>query len=153
MNPARGWLSFAFWSHKICRWICPWAMLTALVSNAVLVLIPQLPSGLMNSLTGSGAWSQRLLQTFLAIQVLGYLSAAVTRRLKLSARWQKPFRLPELFVQTNLALLVGFFRWFKGIRSGTWVRTERTEVTLPGSPMTPKPDAAQHAASELVTSP
>ena len=89
----------------------------------------------------------------LAIQLGGYLCAGLTRSLKLSARWQKPFRLPELFVQTNLALLVGFFRWMKGIRSGTWVRTDRTSTSIPAaSGLVAGSHAAQIASPPVLSS-
>src|SRR5260221_3801858 len=37
LNPINGWISLTFGSHKILRWLCPFALIAALVSNALLL--------------------------------------------------------------------------------------------------------------------
>jgi glycosyltransferase involved in cell wall biosynthesis len=108
--PPRGWLAFAFWSHKVLRWACPVALASALVCNALLVRSSPLYVGMMAAQGGL------------------YLLALATPRFdRLPGVW-KVLRLPEMFVQMNLALAVGFVRFARGIRGGTWTRTERTDV-------------------------
>src|SRR5205085_81616 len=33
LNPARGWVAFTFFSHKVLRWVCPFFLLGLLVSS------------------------------------------------------------------------------------------------------------------------
>ncbi len=106
LSPRHGWLAFCFLSHKVVRWCCPAFLLTALVTNACLLRQPAYVA-------------------LMAAQIGFYIAAFVGLRLPHGQGWQRPFRLPAMFVSMNLALAVGFWRWIKGIRSGTWKRTER----------------------------
>ena len=36
LSPRHGWVSFAFWSHKILRWLSPFALIAALIVNCAL---------------------------------------------------------------------------------------------------------------------
>src|SRR6185295_18870310 len=36
LNPKSGWVAFTFLSHKILRWLCPFALLSMLVSSLAL---------------------------------------------------------------------------------------------------------------------
>ena len=107
LNPAYGWVALTFWSHKICRWLCPLFMAGALAANLALV-------------------SQPLYQGLLLAQLAFYLVAAVELGSKVS-RLPRVLRLPAMFVSMNAALLVGLWRSLRGIRGGTWKRTERTQ--------------------------
>ncbi|MFN7135339.1 MAG: glycosyltransferase family 2 protein, partial [Myxococcales bacterium] len=40
LNPARGFVAFAFWSHKVLRWVAPMLMGLALLANAALLASP-----------------------------------------------------------------------------------------------------------------
>jgi cellulose synthase/poly-beta-1,6-N-acetylglucosamine synthase-like glycosyltransferase len=115
LSPLRGWLAFAFWSHKVLRWSCPVALALALVCNGLLAW--------SSPLNGSVLYG-----SLLAVQSLLYVLALATSCFeRLPGVW-KVLRLPEMFVQMNLALAVGFVRFVRGIRGGTWTRTERNSV-------------------------
>lgn len=109
LRPRFGWLAFAFFSHKVLRWICPAFLGAALVTNIILA-------------------SQPGYYALLLLQELFYV-AAIAARFSTGQRWQRPLRIPAMFFSMNLALVVGFWRWIRGIRSGTWKRTERDETT------------------------
>lgn len=107
LSPLRGYLAFAFFSHKCLRWFAPHLMIVALVANLVLAA---------DSLSYQILLIAQL--CFYALAVLGYL-------------WGKAgtvpsvLRIPSFFVGMNAALLVGFWKYLTGRFGGTWARTER----------------------------
>lgn len=106
LNPAQGWIAYTFWSHKIYRWLCPLFMITAFITNTLLVLRP-------------------FYQCLLIGQILFYALAICGIGQATSTRMPRMLRLPAMFVSMNAALLVGLGRSLRGIRGGTWKRTER----------------------------
>ncbi|WP_339728410.1 glycosyltransferase family 2 protein [uncultured Gimesia sp.] len=113
LNPKHGYVAFAFWSHKLLRWLCPAFMLMALVANLCLIQSP-------------------IYQMTLLAQGLFYLSAFVGMKFVNGNRYLKLCRVPGMFVQMNLALGIGFCRWLSIRQTGIWDRTERSQtVTLP----------------------
>jgi cellulose synthase/poly-beta-1,6-N-acetylglucosamine synthase-like glycosyltransferase len=106
LNPAHGWLALAFFSHKVLRWFGPFFMVAMLLANLLLL----------------GAKPYR---AAMAAQAVFYAVAALGRRVSGRGGLAKAARLPALFVGANLALLVGFGRWIRGTRGGTWERTAR----------------------------
>jgi cellulose synthase/poly-beta-1,6-N-acetylglucosamine synthase-like glycosyltransferase len=102
--PWRGFHSIAFWSHKVLRWIAPFFMIIALISNIALLPHP-------------------LFTVLLELQVIFYtfaLIGALMRRRKIVL-----FSAPYYFVIINLALLLGFFRFATGTQQAAWKRTAR----------------------------
>jgi cellulose synthase/poly-beta-1,6-N-acetylglucosamine synthase-like glycosyltransferase len=111
LDPSHGWLAFAFLSHKILRWTCPFFLVGALVSNITLLDHP-------------------LYRAFFAAQVALYALAALPLVLSpVGLKLPRPLRLPALFVGVNAALLVGFWRWLTGGQRPNWRRTARTGAT------------------------
>ena len=108
LNPLRGWIAFTFWSHKIARWLCPLLMIGALVANV-------------------GLMSQPLYRSLLIAQEAFYLVAVIGKVWLTDNRLPRSLRLPAMFVSMNVALLAGLWRSLRGIRGGTWKRTERTQ--------------------------
>ena len=108
LNPARGWIAFTYWSHKMLRWFCPLCMLGALIANLLLL-------------------DARIYQITLGLQLALYLTAVAGLLTPLGNYLPRLLRLPAMFVSMNAALLVGMWRSVRGIRSGTWKRTERTQ--------------------------
>jgi len=108
LNPLRGNIAFAFWSHKVLRWLCPLLMLTALISNIVLIRHPFFALLLLGQVL------------FYAIAVAGlqFHGRGVSARV---------MKLSSLFVSMNAALAVGFYRWAGRHQSGAWKRTARTQ--------------------------
>ena len=39
LHPRHGWTAFTFWSHKVLRWVCPFLLVAALATNAVLAAV------------------------------------------------------------------------------------------------------------------
>jgi len=108
LSPAMGFLAYAFWSHKVLRWTCPFFMVAALVTSVAL------------------ASSSLVAALMLIVQLAGYTVAAVghgSRGNKGSAL--RMARLTTMFASMNLALLVGFWMWVAGRQGGIWQRTAR----------------------------
>lgn len=111
LNPRWGWTAFAFWSHKVLRWVGPLFLCAALLSALALVRDP-------------------LYRTLLVAQVGLYALSALIAVLPGSSRPVRAARILPMFVGMNVALFVGFFRWFRGRQNGVWTRTPR----VPGAP-------------------
>ena len=103
-RPRHGWLAFSFISHKLLRWLCPFWMLGALATSAML----------------AGDPFYRLL---LAAQLLGYGLSALGWHHRTHG-W-RVVRLSTMFTTMNAALLVGFWMWASGTQTGVWQRTAR----------------------------
>jgi cellulose synthase/poly-beta-1,6-N-acetylglucosamine synthase-like glycosyltransferase len=102
--PWRGWVAFAFWSHKVIRWLAPFLLVLVLVSNAFLV-------------------TQPFYRGTLYLQVTFYLAAGLgwlmSRQRHLLA---KLFRIPYYFVGSNVALLIGCYRCLTGRQQAAWTQ-------------------------------
>lgn len=100
--PWKGWIAFAFWSHKVLRWFAPFLLILALVSNALLLAHP-------------------LYRGLLILQLAFYIAAAagwlMSRHRHLLA---KLFRLPYYFVGSNVALFIGCYKCLTGRQQATW---------------------------------
>ena len=103
LHPRFGAVAFAFWGHKVLRWLVPQFFLMALLANVILLRSP-LFAGLFLLQTGGAA-------------------------LALRAYHAKPGREPGrlsrpigYFYLMNYALLCGFFRFLSGTQRVTWDR-------------------------------
>ena len=106
LHPRHGWRALAFLSHKILRWLCPFFLIGALAANVGLAVL------------GSQFWF------WVLVAQLGFYTVSLLAPAH-PGRWLRPFRLATMFTSMNLALMVGFGRWFWGSRSGTWAPTRR----------------------------
>lgn len=100
-------LFYAYWSHKVLRWLGPFFIIGALGLNAALVE------------------QQALYRATFVLQILlilGALSDLVFRKLNLHL---KPLRFLNHFYAMNLGLLFGFFKLLFGKRKATWKPTKR----------------------------
>ncbi len=106
-NPFRYHLfAWQLFSHKLCRWLVPFAMIAALVTNAVL------------------ASSSLFFQGTLAAQVVFYavaLAYLATKRLPSVGM----LRIPSFFVMVNLSILDAWIRYFRGERIVSWSPSKR----------------------------
>ena len=107
LNPLRYHLfAWQLLSHKLCRWLVPFAMIIALIANAVLAV------------------SSTVYQATLLAQVAFYALAILyiaTRRLPAMGM----FRLPSFFVMVNVSILDAWFRYFRGERIVSWSPSKR----------------------------
>ena len=118
LNPLRGRIALAFWSHKVLRWLCPVFLLTAFVTNIVLAGEPLYIGLLLTQLAFYGtAWA-------------GARLATSSGPSKLSVRLA---RVSSLFVAVNAALFVGMLRAIRGTDGAKWKRTARSENSCPES--------------------
>jgi cellulose synthase/poly-beta-1,6-N-acetylglucosamine synthase-like glycosyltransferase len=105
LNPSQGWTTFTFVSHKVLRWLCPFLLIAAFVTNLALINVP-------------------LYQLTMTVQALGYGLALLGLATGTRAGF-RPLRLATMFTAMNAALLVGFWRWASGGQQGIWQRTAR----------------------------
>lgn len=106
LDPRRGWIAFTFFSHKVLRWVCPFFLITLLAANVVL------------------AWHP-FYRLCLVAQLAYHALAVAASKPAHWARLPKLVRLALMFHAMNTALLVGFWRWLRGMHSGVWQRTSR----------------------------
>jgi hypothetical protein len=104
LNPARyGLFAWMLWSHKVCRWITPWASLLLLGSLA--------------ALAPAAAWARAALGAAAALGGLAGLG------------WLKPvprlIALPTYLVASNVAALHGWLRALRGELTPVWEPTRR----------------------------
>ena len=102
LNPLRyGLFSWQLASHKLARWLVPFAMLAALGASAAL------------------ASGSRFFAGALVLQVAGYLVAIVTVVLP-AAVPVGPLRGLRYLVEVNAAIVVAWARYLQGERIVTW---------------------------------
>ncbi len=104
--PWKGFVSLAFWSHKVLRWFAPFLLVAGLAANACLL--------------GTAFW-----RVIFALQLAFYAAAAAgyaLRRMRLPAG---PLRIAHYFVAINLALALGLARGMLGRQRAAWERTSR----------------------------
>ena len=102
-------LSFSFISHKVLRWIIPFFIILILICNIFLLdsLIYQLSFvGLLFSFT-IPLWDTLLKKAKINISILRFVTH---------------------FYSMNVALIIGFFRYIKGVKSGVWQPTKRNQT-------------------------
>ena len=106
LDPRRGMVALAFFSHKCLRWLVPHFMVAAAAANLALLGEP-------------------LYDWLGAAQVAFYGLAWYGYRRSLGGTTPAPLRIPLFLVSMNLALLVGFWKYLGGRYSGAWARTAR----------------------------
>jgi biofilm PGA synthesis N-glycosyltransferase PgaC len=104
--PKYGFLSFAFWSHKIVRWCVPFLLILCFFSNLFLVSKPWY------------LWIFCMQCIFYLCAVIGFTNEAIARNLKLLS-------IPYYFATMNLALFLGFIRYVRGKQKVTWDKAQR----------------------------
>lgn len=105
------WQAAAFVSHKLIRWIGPFLLLAAFISNLILVADP-------------------VFKVLALLQLLGYGAAAygiLTTRQNLASRLA---RTGTSFVVMNVAIGFGICRWLIGDDRVIWNPTERPRWSL-----------------------
>ncbi|MEO6691169.1 MAG: glycosyl transferase family 2, partial [Saprospiraceae bacterium] len=101
--------AFCFFSHKVLRWISPILILLAFLSSAILTLFHAgLATGILSFLC----------LIFLIIPMVDYpldkagIQVGIIRNI-------------SYFAWMNLALLIGFIKYWKGIKTSIWQPTGR----------------------------
>ncbi len=100
-------ISYALWSHKIIRWFVPMLLILLLFTNFLLI-----------------DYSQFYQIIFIA-QISFYISALIGYTLKLIKVNIPFFSLIYYYVLTNLALLIGLFKFLTKKHAYVWDSTPR----------------------------
>ncbi len=107
LNPFQyGMFAWQLFSHKLCRWLVPFAMIGAGISNALL------------------ATQSSLYATLLVGQLLFYVTAAAYALFHWMPK-SSVLRLPSFFVVVNLSILDAWMRYFRGDRVFRWEPSKR----------------------------
>jgi len=114
LNPFAGIPAFAYFSHKVLRWLAPLFLLAALVACALLAREPLYAAALGLQLV------------FYALAWLGYVRLA---RGKAGGLAGTVF----YFCSMNLALLHGMFRYLTGRQQALWSATPRRTSVSPAA--------------------
>jgi len=109
LHPRFGFRAFAFWGHKVLRWLVPVFLGVAIASNVLLIGMPVYP-------------------VLLAAQLAGACIAYWAYRSSTTPRWTRPI---SYFYLMNFALLCGLVRYLKGTQRVTWDRA--TPASTPPS--------------------
>ena len=104
LNPFHGKRFFFYVSHRVLRWMGPFFLIAALVSNILLAL------------------HNPMYRTLLVIHCAGYGLVLGTHFLRL--RW-KPLYVPYYFMLVNSAILMGFIKNMLGLQKTSWESTRR----------------------------
>jgi len=106
LNPLRGLPAFSFFSHRVLRWLTPMLLLIAFCCSAIMI-----------TRQGFAKW--------VAAQCIFYAMALMGYQLQKRHRLPRLLAIPLQFCATNLALLLGFFRFLRGEQPLTWKSTPR----------------------------
>ncbi|MBD3378161.1 glycosyltransferase [candidate division KSB1 bacterium] len=108
LNPGKGFIALAFWSHKILRWLVPFFMILIFISSFFL------------------SFSLPLFSYLFFFQVIFYLAALAGYVLDSKMKCPRALVYPYYFTAVNLALLVGFIRFLSRKQKPAWSRVERS---------------------------
>lgn len=107
LNPLRyGLFSWQFFSHKLCRWLVPFAMIIVFLSNSILIPHSR-------------------------VYLLAFIVQSAFYFIALGGMWTNLFvtkqclKIPSFFVLVNLSILHAWFRYFKGEQVVRWNPSER----------------------------
>jgi cellulose synthase/poly-beta-1,6-N-acetylglucosamine synthase-like glycosyltransferase len=111
LNPLKyGLFSWQLLSHKLCRWLVPFALIILFFSNMMLVLSYD---HLITSWT-----------PFLILQLLFYFVAIVGSVSKPLASISC-VKIPSFFVTVNVSIFVAWLKYFNGTRMASWEPSRR----------------------------
>ena len=96
--------AFAFWSHKVLRWLTPFFLISCFITSFIL------------------SYSYDIFIFFNAIQLLGLFSPVLDWLININFQ---PLRFISHFYLMNLALLKGFIIYLGGVDSNVWQPTKR----------------------------
>ena len=114
LNPARfGLFAWMLFSHKVCRWLAPWAALAALAALVVLSL--------------TAPWARWLLGGVAAVGLV----AAAGWTWPLGRVAARVLAIPAYLVSGNVAALLASIGALRGAHHATWEPTRRDGVAVP----------------------
>jgi cellulose synthase/poly-beta-1,6-N-acetylglucosamine synthase-like glycosyltransferase len=96
--------AFAFWSHKLFRWLTPFLLIISIVVTGILM------------------FRSDIFMILFVLQVAGLCSPLIDKLVGVNF---KLLRFVSHFYMMNMALLNGFFIYVKGVESNVWQPTNR----------------------------
>jgi cellulose synthase/poly-beta-1,6-N-acetylglucosamine synthase-like glycosyltransferase len=103
LNPFRfGFFSFFLFSHKVCKLCVPFFLMTLIASNIIIA-----PKG-------------GIFAIMLTLQLIFYAMAALYSTINAVSGLFSFGLIPKTFVVANCAIIVGWFRYFRGETFTTW---------------------------------
>ncbi len=112
LSPAAGRLAFSYWSHKVFRWLAPFALPLAFFCSLALA---ERPFYAACAAVGT---------TLAALALVGY-------RLESRNAHHALFSVPCYFIFMNLAMMLGLVRFLTGGHRAAWYRAARSEQGSP----------------------
>jgi cellulose synthase/poly-beta-1,6-N-acetylglucosamine synthase-like glycosyltransferase len=106
LNPRCGWVTFAFISHKLLRWLVPFFLVAMLTSNILLVGEPFYGSTMI-------------------LQGLFYISGIIGAAVPKLTGVCKILTIPKYFLAMNFAIVLGLVRFISGKQKVTWFKAAR----------------------------
>ena len=106
-------------SHKYFRAFLPFGFIGALLTNIFLVLLQTNTSTSLVGMSAPYAWA------FLSMQLFFYLLAALGNLVKFQGLLGKLVYLPAYLVNSNIAILRGFYGFISGKQTNIWERVRR----------------------------
>lgn len=100
-------------SHKYCRALLPFGFIGALVANILIVIMQK------NSASSYFYW------VFLLLQILFYAMAMLGNQMKSRGLLGKLLYLPAYLVNSNMAILRGFYGYISKRQTNIWERVRR----------------------------
>jgi cellulose synthase/poly-beta-1,6-N-acetylglucosamine synthase-like glycosyltransferase len=111
LSPRYGLCAFAFWGHKVVRWLVPQCLLAALCANVGLARSPLYAGALALQIGG------------MALGVVAYKAPAGRK----TPKWSRPI---TYFYLMNYALFLGFLRFLFRTQRVTWDRAPAAAQVL-----------------------
>lgn len=107
LNPFRyGFYALQMISHKLSRWLVPFALILAFISSALL------------------AFQNNFYKALFLFQLVAYLFALAAHFIK-KLQDNNLFKIPYFFIMANYSILVAWIEYLKGERYITWQATKR----------------------------
>ena len=112
LNPIRyGLFSWQLASHKLCRWLAPFALVVALITNGLLL--------------GEGAVYRAAFLGQVAWYAIAALGIASPRGMR-----HRLLKIPMYFVTVNASIVVAWGRYLIGQRATTWEPSQREAMVV-----------------------
>jgi glycosyltransferase involved in cell wall biosynthesis len=99
--------AFAYWSHKVIRWLGPFFILGCLLSSLLL------------------AFHNALYFNLFLLQLVAFLIPLIHYILSRMGMQIRIFKFISHFFHMNLGIFVGFFKFLSGVKSSVWEPTRR----------------------------
>lgn len=100
-------ISFCFVSHKILRWFTPFFIIFSFLCASILAI------------------ESYIYAFFVIMQIVSFLVVGIDVLLQKKNIHNKYLRFIHHFYSMNIALLLGFFKFIKGVKSNVWQPTKR----------------------------